>query len=294
MTTPSAVTLANQIRMGRQISRRAVVVVEGRDDKLFCEHFVDRAVAKVLVAPGKENVLEAVRILDADGFLGISGLVDPDFDGLSGFGVGSAPSPNLLTVDAHDLDTMLLRSGALGRVLTEFAVRRDCGPSESDVREMLTLLAAPIGCLRLHSLRRGLNLRFAGLDYSRVFSRTGGSVDEITLIQEVKNRTQRQDISSAELRTGVAAIREEGHDLWQLCCGDDLLGALCCALRWWLAGSSAQQVSAAKIRESLRLAFGPQDFLGSGVGRQMSFWQEQNPGFRLLLPALGRGAGATP
>ena len=59
---------ANAIRLRRQEHGGSFLVVEGRDDRLFFEQFVDRRCCWVIVADGKRNVVDVVGILEADGF----------------------------------------------------------------------------------------------------------------------------------------------------------------------------------------------------------------------------------
>ena len=88
------VIIANEIRMKRSQHLGAFLVVEGRDDRLFCERYIDDRCG-VVVAGGKEGVLEVIRILDDYGFAGALGMVDPDFDLIEG---ARFPSLNIVSV----------------------------------------------------------------------------------------------------------------------------------------------------------------------------------------------------
>ena len=54
---------ANSVQLKRQEHGGSFLVVEGRDDRLFFEKFVDREYCWVIVADGKQNVAEVVGIL---------------------------------------------------------------------------------------------------------------------------------------------------------------------------------------------------------------------------------------
>src|SRR5712691_6321032 len=101
------IVVANEIRLKRSQHSGTFFVLEGRDDRLFWERFVDRTTCRIVVAEGKESVCEVVDTLDEDGFKGVIGLVDADFDRLEG---RRPTSSNLVIGDSHDLECTLLRS----------------------------------------------------------------------------------------------------------------------------------------------------------------------------------------
>ena len=156
--------LANEIRMTRSLFADSFLIVEGRDDKLFMDGYISPENCRIVVAIGKQNVCDAIGILDDDGFDGALGMVDADFDRVEGI---PDRSRNLVMPECHDLVTMLVRSPALARVLREFGSQDKLDSFGKSVLDALIEIALPIGYLRLHSLRDDLNLRFRGLDYAR-------------------------------------------------------------------------------------------------------------------------------
>ena len=109
---------ANAIRLKRQEHEESFLVVEGRDDRLFFEQFVNRQYCLVIVADGKQNVADVVGILEADGFPGVAGVTDADLDHVEGIRPASA---NVIVLETVDLEALLIRSPALDRVLVELA-----------------------------------------------------------------------------------------------------------------------------------------------------------------------------
>ena len=143
MTLPrSAVVIANEIRLRRSQHRGTFVIVEGRDDRLFYERFFDLQQCKFIVADGKAKVCEVIRILDADSFRGVLGIVDADFDLLEEIPVSSL---NVIQGDCHDLEATLVRSPALDRVLREFGsedkIQRFVANAGRDIRHVLLTAA---------------------------------------------------------------------------------------------------------------------------------------------------------
>lgn len=78
--------------------------------------------------------------------------MDADFWRLEG---KQPASPNLFTTDTHDLETMILESKALEKLLTEYGsvtkIRKFTEKAGKDIRQALLDICAPIGYLRWNS-----------------------------------------------------------------------------------------------------------------------------------------------
>lgn len=276
---PRPVVIANEIRLKRSQHKGTFLVVEGRDDRLLCERFIDPVQCKMQVAEGKDNVCAVIRILDEDGFRGVLGLIDSDFDRIQGCPL---PSANLVLADLHDLECMLIRSRALDAVMIEHGSSEKLQSLGRDVRELLLLAASPIGCLRLHSERCQLGLRFDGLDYGNCIDQRTIEIHPTRLVEQVKNRSQRPELPSEALLSALQQMQAENHDPWELCSGTDLLGILSVGLRRAFGTNNAGTVREEQLRRGLRLAFTAAEFMSSQVGQSIYKWQAQNSPFVVL------------
>ena len=191
---------ANAIRLKRQEHRGSFLVVEGRDDRLFFEQFVDRRNCRVIVADGKQNVADVVGILEGDRFPGVAGVMDADLDHVEG---STWASDNLILLETVDLEALLIRSTALDRVLVELGSTEKIARFGTSVREALLAAALPIGCLRLHSRRLALNLTFHGLRYGRCMEAASLTLNVYCIVREVKNRSQLFDLGCDDVARGV-------------------------------------------------------------------------------------------
>jgi hypothetical protein len=171
--------------------------------------FVDRITFKNRVVENKANVYEVIRVLETDGFLGVVGILDADFDLVEG---RPAKSGNLVIGDSHDLESMLVRSPALDGILIEFGSADKIERFGRDIRTTMPQAAYPVACLRLYSERSGGMLRFDGLAYRRFLDRRTLNVDYTALVTEVKNCSQRLDIPASHLVEQIELIEQEGHD----------------------------------------------------------------------------------
>lgn len=274
--TRRPVSIANAIRLKRSHHPGCFLIVEGRDDRLFFEQFVDCAVQ---VADGKSNVVEVIDILDADSFPGAVGVIDADLDHVESY---SWKNSNIIVLDTYDLEALLIRSRALERVLVELGSSEKISGRNKSPREELIDAAVPIGCLRLHSRRSELNLRFNGVRYERFVDRDSLQTNVRNLVREVKNRSQRSDLACDDTAREIRGIEDTMNDPWLVCCGTDMVEILSIGLRRALGTNNAGAVSPDELRRCLRLAYQWQELTDSQLGRDLREWAERNPGFRVL------------
>ena len=256
------------------------LIVEGRDDRLFFEQFVDSGDCAVQVADGESNVVEVIDILDADSFPGAVGVIDADLDRLEGY---SWQSSNLIVLDTYDLEALLIKSRALERVLVELGSSEKITGRAKHPREELIDAAVPIGCLRLYSRRsKLLNLKFDGMQYERFVDRGSLRTNVRNMVREVKNRSQRSDLACDDTAREIRSIEDTVNDPWLVCCGTDMVAILGIGLRKALGTNDAGAVKPDVLRTYLRLAYEWQELIDSRLGRDLREWSERNPGFRVL------------
>jgi hypothetical protein len=244
----TAHSVANSVRMKRSQFAGAFIIVEGPTDKRVYELITDRSRCRIEIAYGKENVLEAVSILNAMPFAGIAAIVDADFCNIT----GEAPeAANVFCTDLHDLECMMLNSPATDRLLGEYITEErlaDLKSEHPDVAGWLAEVVMPVGCLRLISARRNLNLKFKDLRFSKFLVDNGIEIDIGQLVRVTIDHSQAHSNSAEELIDQVTKEMAEMHDRWQLCSGHDIIAALGIAMRKILTGKNAGDVSPEKPR----------------------------------------------
>lgn len=276
------VAMANAIRMKRQSYNGCFLIVEGRDDRLFFDAFVDDEDCRITVAEGKENVVEVITILESEYFCGAIGVVDADLDHMEG---NRSSSDNIIVHETVDLEALLIRSSALNRVLVEKGNASKIARFGKDVREVLVAVAVWIGCLRLYSHRTELNLRFQGLKYRECINRDSLTIDIDALVREVIKRSQRPDLSCPDIVNALRSIHQTLANPWLICYGKDMVKLLAFGLRNVLGTNRrAQDVSPEMIKTYLRLAFNWSDMNRLELSRNLRAWMARNPGFQVLRP----------
>ncbi|MEM9543671.1 MAG: DUF4435 domain-containing protein, partial [Cyanobacteria bacterium P01_E01_bin.42] len=187
---------ANSIQMQRSSFSGTFLLVESGSDKKFYDRFIDKSVCELRCFHGKEQVIAILDTLETRNVTGILAIVDADFDRIA---LSCHHSPNLLRTDSHDLETMLIESPALGKVIAEFGSEEKIDKCDREVRTILLEAGIAIGYLRWISQCDRLNLTFRGITFSKFFKKDL-RVNEIELIEEVKKKSQKFDLNNKTLQ----------------------------------------------------------------------------------------------
>jgi hypothetical protein len=291
----SASYKANEIKMLRSTFSGTFLLVEGRSDETFYKNFVDQNTCRLRVTGGKQRAIDILQILDNEAapngstFAGVLAIVDADFDRLE-----SSPhqSPNLLRTDTHDLETMILQSPALDKLLAIFASDDKLKEFGRDVRTALLEAGISIGYFLWLSRSENLNLTFDGIKFKEFIDDKTLQINELKLINEVKNKSQPaaksalSDPSAVQKR--IAAKKKDDHNPWQVCRGHDLVEILSIGLRKALGSNNATDVEArsderkSTLENQLMLAYDAAYFLKTQLYQEILAWESRNQPFRVL------------
>jgi hypothetical protein len=274
---------ANAIRLRRSNFSGTFLLVEGSSDRIFYERFVDKVACASISISGKPSsklrVIAVLSTLEKSNFQGVLAVVDADFDRLE---VSSHSSPNLIRTDTHDLETMLLNSSALKKVIAEFGSEEKIVKLGRDVRTVLLEAGMPIGYLLWISQLDELNLTFDGITFSKFIDDQTLQIDELKLIQEVKNKSQAFALRSEDLKQRLTNQKSDNHDPWQVCCGHDLVEILSLGLRRTIGSAKTSDVEPNSLERSLRLAYEETYFCKTQMYLSICSWESKNQPFKIL------------
>ena len=267
-------TLVAEIKMLRSSHDGAFLIVEGKDDLRFWRPRRHSG-CDLIDGEGKPNVVGAVGRLDAARFGGALGVVDSDFELLTG---GRSESSNLLYTDAHDLECLLCRSSALDKVLTEHGDVSRIRRFESagiDVRAALLERALVFGRLRFAALlaRPAVELQ---VKVQRFVDEDTWTVDDGTLI--------RQAVPDSP-HDAHAIMRRLGQlpqvDPWHVVRGHDMIAILRIGLRRVL-GDLRTSIGVNDIARLLRASMSPEDLRDTGLWADLRAWEAANRPYAVL------------
>jgi Protein of unknown function (DUF4435) len=281
--TRSSGSIASDIRLRRSQFGGTICLVEGPTDARALGQFVDRPRCQVVAADNRDNVLNVVTMLRAEGITGLVGIVDADY----GHIVGSLPSaPDIIVTNLHDLEMSLVQSAAFDRVLwargSPTKIGRAIARWGGDLRPLLLGAAAPIGALRLYSERHRVALRFKNLDFGSFVDVATFQTGHLELCTDVRNKSMRHDLDVAELAGFLEQTLAEGHDPWQLCCGHDVTEILRLALRKSLGSQRPSSITAASLEMDLALACDRGEFMAWPLVHLLLDWESRNSPFQIF------------
>jgi len=275
--------VANRIRLLRSQFSGAFLIVEGDKDKRIYGRFIMAEACRLEVAHSRENAISAALILERERFVGVLAIVDADFDVLESRIFSSS---NIFITDTHDLETMMLKSPALEKLLMEIGSETKLDEfvkvRGKELREALLEECLNLGYLRLVSLRHGHALKFEGLKYRDFTDLTTLTINQSRLIKTVKNHSQKLKLSDRELQRQIETIRDEKHDKWHVCCGHDLIGILSIGLRKAIGSRDSKEVEPEIIERSLRLAYESAWFRDTKLYASIKAWEGINGSFRVI------------
>lgn len=275
--------VANQIRLRRSTYSGTFLLVEGSSDKTFYQRFVEKSTCELVVTSGKpsskQRAIEILEILENSNFQGVIAIVDADFDRLED---KPYTSPNLFRTDTHDLETMLIQSPALEKVVAEFGSEEKITQMKIDIRAELVAAGVYIGYLRYISQSDRLNLTFEGIKFSKFIDDKTWKFDQIKMIQEIKNKSQSFSLNHDEIQQKLNGEISNNYDPWQICCGHDLVEVLSVGLRKAIGTNDAADVAANSIERNLRLAYEAVYFYETQLYLEIINWENNNQKFKVL------------
>jgi hypothetical protein len=272
---------ANAIRLRRSTFSGAFLLVEGSSDRVFYERFVERETCVVMSISGKPSsksrIVEILATLEGSNFPGVLAIVDTDFDYLND---ALLRHQNLFYTDTHDLETLLLCSPALDKVVAEFGSAEKITSFNRDIRTTLLEAGLWVGYLRWISQIDELNLTFEGIVFSKFIDEKSLRIDELKLIQEVKNKSQAFLTKSEHLQQRLIHHKNDEHDPWQVCCGHDLVAILSLALRKAIGSAKPSDVEPISLERCLRLAYEESYFHKTQIYDSVCEWESRNQPFK--------------
>jgi Protein of unknown function (DUF4435) len=252
-----------------------LLIVEGDDDSRFFRARIDHDACDLVIAGGKPAVEGSLQRLDAHPFRGALGVCDDDGASLEGH---RPVSPNLIVTECRDLDTLLVRSPALERLLAEYGDRsaiqrfeRAHGP----VRDNLARLALPFGRLRWLSTRERLGIDFDKLTPFRFIKPDWSFKAGDDLLSAAAKQVH---ADARDLDARAAAL--PAVDPWRVCQGHDLLAILALGLDKGALGTRSP--GSAQIASLLRASLDEAHWQKSRLVADIHRWETDNTPFTVL------------
>ncbi|MDR3564455.1 MAG: DUF4435 domain-containing protein [Negativicutes bacterium] len=265
--------VAAEIRMIRQVKECSILIVEGVNDEKIFSRFIDGDKCEIEIAFNKSNALDALDLLEDEGFPGVVAVVDADFDRVLG---RSRHLENLCMTETHDLDLVVLLSSAFDFYIKEYCDNEKLHKSfEGDPKKLRTKIfnaCLPIAYCRLASERRGMNISFKDLNYGEFIDKFTLEIDKMTLFSIVLSKSNvNYDVN---ILSRLVDLEESyNFDLLQLVNGHDATAVLGIALQEMVGRRREVHTWSREVESALRLAFDWESMTRTEIYEALKGWE---------------------
>lgn len=273
--------IATAARMNRMNSSETILLVEGSTDTRVCENFVNLKFCKITYTGKKDKAINALSILEKDGVRGVLAIVDADFWHLDGIKPESF-CKNLLVTDTHDIDTMILYSRALDKMLSEYANSNKINKLGKPIREILLQNGLKIGYIRWVSSINSLFLDFKELSFNQFIDKRNLKVNCGYLLNELKRNPKNSCLNHKDIKYMIGSLVSD-HDPWQVCQGHDLIKILTIGLKEIFGNHTNENIDYDIVSRNLRLSYDFICFYETNLYVSIIQWEANNPGFKVLI-----------
>ena len=276
MDNINASDIANEVSMMRSAFRGTFVIVEGATDSRLYSKFIDSENVRILVAHSKNNVVQSVNELrNRRKDTKVMGFVDRDMDPM----LGKKRTPPIFATDKRDMESTVMASPALNDILAEYGSRETIDIFEKrfgSVQEAVSRSAAPVGMLMYISYKRGMNLSFKDLDFSRFIDARDRRIDIHRMVAEVYDCSMPQSYPKSAVAELVKGSLQDIPDKWTIARGHDAVSVLRIGLRSVFGEYNARNITSGELGGALRLAFSRQYFEGTKFFKDSDEWAKNN------------------
>lgn len=291
--------IASEILMLQSAHKGSVLLVEGDSDRRVYASFKHDE-CDIIVCDGKNNVLSAIESINSMKLKAVLGIVDADYDRINLTKLKKIK--NILLTDTHDTETMIIKSHALDKILTEYASHHKLHRFQllwgKNPRDIIIYNCSILGYARWFALLHKLYWRFKGVDFLDFTSTDSLKVNIPLLIAAVaqkepkerrskKKKRQQQNrkgkkipLKEADLDQLVSELQQliqTQVDPWQVSRGHDLVIMLYIGLKYVFGSDEeTQKLDGPKeLEKILRLAFDKHDFTKTNLYKDIKKWEKK-------------------
>ncbi len=267
--------LISKIKM-KNISKdnQVIILVEGDSDSRFYKNYFHKKICKIKFPMGgnnnKANAIKTLEKLTEEDYKVIA-LLDADFDHLE---KKKLLYDTLFLTDTHDLETMILSTNALEKIINESDNSNKLAEMKEPIVQILLRTGKWIGYIRWFNKQENYALKFSSLDYGK-FIKLGSAqidIDLNKLVDNIKNKSTRPDIKNNDFIEQIKQLFDKSYDLWQVCNGHDLVKILF----FILFKQNGKDNVIADFEKNIRLSYETNQFLKTKLYQSIFIWEKEN------------------
>jgi len=291
MTVPikiSPESFVSELMLMRDKYNGSFLIVEGDTDARLFERLKYKK-CKIRAVGGKYRAIKVTMIMEKRNFQGALTIVDADFDHIEGY---EYDNKNLHRTDTYDLDSMMINSPALEKLLSEKTNRNKLREftSSMDIRSKLLCNAKKIAFLRLLALRKKWRLSFKELNFKNFIDKRTLNISENSLIKAVLENSKNASQSFEQIQKELELIKleltkSEKVDPWLICNGHDMLEILNIGYQN-IFGLYCKNLNEKELGTLLRLAYESNFFKNTTLYNNIIQWEKANFPFKIINDEL--------
>lgn len=271
--------IAQEIRLERKIHKGSFLLLEGETDYKRMFKFLDEQNCSVAICFGRPNVEEAVCLLEEEGFPGVLGLADADFDRCGG---GPPVIDNIIFSQFHDFDVDWMTDTVIRHYLNEVGDHSKCEAAGGAcaILDIAMARLEPLSILRHLNHRKITRISLADFDLAGVYD--GTRIDVERLVQGVSRGRNLDDPVRAALEYRINAEIGLDRDWKQFTNGHDILAMLGIMLRSEIGSRRDANTYHREVATHIRLTYSVAEFCESQLSRDIEQWQKNNAPYLIL------------
>jgi len=275
----------NELRMSKNhplTKNRVFILLEGKTDIKLFRNIFNHQTTYIQEINGKEKIIEALKILQSEGFVKIFGIKDADFDHLENT---IYKNINLFLTDYSDMEIQMVESYAFESLINEYS-HKDCYEDFlENLKNKLYNEALIIGYLRWFNEKNfkengNYLLRFKGVNFNNFIevSKCNISININKFFIEIIQYSN-SNLNSDDLKCIINNLKSISDDYLQICNGHDITKLLAYLFNHQ-GNSDKTNIKQERVEEALRLSYNFNDFKETDLYFNLNNWQQNYNIFR--------------
>lgn len=277
--TPESV--ASEVRLLREDAdyRGVFLFVEGDTDSVFFSNYVDGKKCIIRFVKGRDNVLRLIEIIETAGETCSLAIIDADFWHIER---KNTATENILVTDTHDIETMIFKSSAFEKVISEFVTQSAIESTERryhDIRSAILSVAYQMAIIRWINHRHKFGICFYAnqsrtelINWEPAIDIDRFSVDFERLLDIVCSDNYSIKI---RMRPYIRLCRKEKYDPYEFCNGHDVIFVTLLFIKRRGRRGQVENLLIKDLERIFRLAYEISFFKTTRLYENMLAWQQK-------------------
>lgn len=290
--TPEAI--ASEVYFFRDTNPNiSILYVEGDSDVKLFKHLCKKNTCTIVDCHGRDNVLEVIKIRNAQDCIGEIAIADKDYDELY---TTLASIPNLFYTDQHDMETTILSLNDIDGTIEEYSDSKKIEQLEKfyateNIFNVILDYSKKIGLMRLYCIKNAYIVNFNTMPIDSYMKENFKFDYEDYLNNLIQFNSKRlSQREKEELIDNIKDFIKKKHmsyNIYMICRGHDITYFLSLLFSLYpiiyKEGNHDESLdSQLKVEQRIRSLLSVNDFRRTKLYKSIKNWEEQNLNFYLV------------